>query len=79
MREAPWSAPVLWRFVLGMVLGKDLKSAQAAASTAAGKIYFEGAHFRRDIAAKAFLGKKSAGRTILNYFPDGLLSLTKTL
>jgi phosphoribosylamine---glycine ligase len=42
----------------GRVLGvtawaKDLKSAQAAAYAAAGKICFEGAHFRRDIAAKA--------------------------
>jgi len=58
MREAPWSAPVRWRFVLRMVLGKDLKPAQAAAYTAVGTICFEGARFRRDIAAKAFLGKK---------------------
>jgi phosphoribosylamine--glycine ligase len=43
----------------GRVLGvtawaKDLKSAQAAAYVAVGEICFEGAHFRRDIAAKAF-------------------------
>jgi phosphoribosylamine--glycine ligase len=43
----------------GRVLGvtawaKDLKSAQAAAYTAVGKICFDGAHFRHDIAAKAF-------------------------
>jgi phosphoribosylamine--glycine ligase len=42
----------------GRVLGvtawaKDLRSAQAAAYAAVGKIKFEGAHFRRDIAAKA--------------------------
>jgi phosphoribosylamine--glycine ligase len=41
--------------VLGATaLGKDLKSAQAAAYTAVEKIHFDGAHFRRDIAAKAF-------------------------
>jgi phosphoribosylamine--glycine ligase len=41
--------------VLGVTaLGKDLKSAQAAAYAAVGKIRFDGAHFRRDIAAKAF-------------------------
>ena len=40
--------------VLGATaLGKDLKSAQAAAYTAVEKIHFDGAHFRRDIAAKA--------------------------
>src|SRR6185312_5810767 len=40
--------------VLGVTaLGKDLKSAQAAAYAAGGKIHFDGAHFRRDIAAKA--------------------------
>jgi phosphoribosylamine--glycine ligase len=40
--------------VLGVtVLGKDLKAAQAAAYAAVEKIHFEGAHFRRDIAAKA--------------------------
>jgi phosphoribosylamine--glycine ligase len=40
--------------VLGVTaLGKDLKSAQAAAYAAAETISFEGAHFRRDIAAKA--------------------------
>jgi phosphoribosylamine--glycine ligase len=40
--------------VLGVtVLGEDLKSAQAAAYAAVEKIHFEGAHFRRDIAAKA--------------------------
>jgi phosphoribosylamine--glycine ligase len=35
-------------------LGKDLKAAQAATYAAVGKIHFDGAHFRRDIAAKAF-------------------------
>ena len=40
--------------VLGVTaLGGDLKSAQAAAYAAVSKINFEGAHFRRDIAAKA--------------------------
>ena len=34
-------------------LGKDLKAAQAAAYAAVEKIHFDGAHFRRDIAAKA--------------------------
>jgi phosphoribosylamine--glycine ligase len=42
----------------GRVLGvtawaQDLKSAQAAAYAAVGKICFDGAHFRHDIAAKA--------------------------
>jgi phosphoribosylamine--glycine ligase len=42
----------------GRVLGvtawaQDLKSAQAAAYATVGKIHFDGAHFRRDIAAKA--------------------------
>jgi phosphoribosylamine--glycine ligase len=41
--------------VLGVTaLGKDLKAAQAAAYAAVEKIYFDGAQFRRDIAAKAF-------------------------
>src|SRR5277367_4037570 len=41
--------------VLGVTaLGKDLKTAQAAAYVAVEKIHFDGAHFRRDIAAKAF-------------------------
>jgi phosphoribosylamine--glycine ligase len=41
--------------VLGVTaLGKDLKTAQAAAYVAVEKIHFAGAHFRRDIAAKAF-------------------------
>ncbi|HVU27701.1 MAG TPA: phosphoribosylamine--glycine ligase [Verrucomicrobiae bacterium] len=41
--------------VLGVTaLGKDLKSAQAAAYAVVEKIHFDGAHFRRDIAAKAF-------------------------
>jgi phosphoribosylamine--glycine ligase len=40
--------------VLGvMALGKNLKAAQAAAYAAVEKIHFDGAHFRRDIAAKA--------------------------
>jgi phosphoribosylamine---glycine ligase len=39
--------------VLGVTaLGKDLKSAQAAAYAAVEKIHFEGAQFRRDIASK---------------------------
>src|SRR5271170_357080 len=41
--------------VLGVTaLGKDLKAAQAAAYVAVEKIHFDGAQFRRDIAAKAF-------------------------
>ena len=41
--------------VLGVTaLGKDLKTAQAAAYAGVEKIHFDGAHFRRDIAAKAF-------------------------
>jgi phosphoribosylamine--glycine ligase len=41
--------------VLGVTaLGKDLKTAQAAAYAAVEKIHFDGAHFRHDIAAKAF-------------------------
>jgi phosphoribosylamine--glycine ligase len=41
--------------VLGVTaLGKDLKTAQAFAYAAVEKIHFDGAHFRRDIAAKAF-------------------------
>jgi phosphoribosylamine--glycine ligase len=40
--------------VLGVTaLGRDLKSAQAAAYAAVEKIHFEGAQFRKDIAAKA--------------------------
>ncbi len=40
--------------VLGVTaLGKDLPSARTAAYAAVEKIHFEGAHFRRDIAAKA--------------------------
>jgi phosphoribosylamine--glycine ligase len=40
--------------VLGVTaLGRDLKTAQAAAYAAVEAIHFEGAHFRRDIAAKA--------------------------
>ena len=40
--------------VLGVTaLGQDLKAAQAAAYAAVEKIHFDGAHFRRDIAAKA--------------------------
>jgi phosphoribosylamine---glycine ligase len=42
--------------VLGVTaLGKDLKAAQAAAYAAVEKIHFDGAQFRRDIAAKALL------------------------
>ena len=41
--------------VLGVTaLGRDLKSAQTAAYAAVEKIHFDAAHFRRDIAAKAF-------------------------
>jgi phosphoribosylamine--glycine ligase len=41
--------------VLGVTaLGKDLKAAQAAAYAAVEEIHFDAAHFRRDIAAKAF-------------------------
>ncbi|NOS68505.1 MAG: phosphoribosylamine--glycine ligase [Verrucomicrobia bacterium] len=41
--------------VLGVTaLGKDLKTAQAAAYAAVEYIQFEGVHYRRDIAAKAF-------------------------
>jgi phosphoribosylamine--glycine ligase len=41
--------------VLGVTaLGKDLRAAQAAAYAALECIQFEGAHFRRDIAVKAF-------------------------
>ncbi len=41
--------------VIGVTaLGKDLKTAQSAAYQAVEKIHFEGAQFRRDIAAKAF-------------------------
>jgi phosphoribosylamine--glycine ligase len=48
-------------------LGKDLKAAQAAAYAAVEKIHFDGAHFRRDIGAKAVFArrrspKKSGGR-----------------
>jgi phosphoribosylamine--glycine ligase len=40
--------------ILGVTaLGKDLKTAQAAAYAAVEKIRFDGAHFRHDIAAKA--------------------------
>ena len=40
--------------VLGVTaLGKDLASAQAAAYAAVERIHFDGAHFRRDIAARA--------------------------
>jgi phosphoribosylamine--glycine ligase len=40
--------------VLGVTaLGRDLKAAQIAAYAAVEKIHFDGAHFRRDIAAKA--------------------------
>jgi phosphoribosylamine--glycine ligase len=42
--------------VLGVTaLGKDLKSAQTAAYAAVEKIHFDGAQFRRDIAAKGLL------------------------
>jgi phosphoribosylamine--glycine ligase len=43
--------------VLGVTaLGKELKSAQAAAYSAVEKVHFDGAQFRRDIAAKALCG-----------------------
>jgi phosphoribosylamine--glycine ligase len=42
--------------VLGVTaLGKDLKTAQAAVYAAVGKIHFDGAHFRRDIATKGIM------------------------
>ena len=42
--------------VLGVTaLGRDLAAAQAAAYAAVEKIHFDGAHFRRDIAAKALI------------------------
>jgi phosphoribosylamine--glycine ligase len=51
--------------VLGVTaLGKDLKSAQAAAYAAVEKISFDGAHFRRDIAAKAL--RQSSGEGSAN-------------
>ena len=37
-----------------MALSRDLKAAQSAAYAAVAKIQFDGAHFRRDIATKAF-------------------------
>ncbi len=41
--------------VLGVTaLGQDVKAAQAAAYAAVERVHFEGAHFRRDIAVKAF-------------------------
>ena len=40
-------------------LGKNLKAAQTAAYNAVEKIQFDGAHFRRDIAAKAFEPRKT--------------------
>jgi len=41
--------------VLGVTaLGKDLRAAQTAAYAAVERIQFEGAHFRRDVAVKAF-------------------------
>jgi phosphoribosylamine--glycine ligase len=50
--------------VLGVTaLGKDLKSAQAAAYAAVDKIHFEGAQFRRDIAAKALRWRQASGLT----------------
>jgi phosphoribosylamine--glycine ligase len=43
--------------VLGVTaLGRDLRGAQAAAYAAVAAVHFEGAHFRRDIAAKAAAG-----------------------
>jgi hypothetical protein len=46
--------PRLRRWAAQAALGKDLKAAQAADYAAVGKIHFDSAHFRRDIAAKAF-------------------------
>jgi phosphoribosylamine---glycine ligase len=47
--------------VLGVTaLGKDLKAAQAAAYDAVAAIHFEGAQFRRDIAAKALQYRPAA-------------------
>jgi phosphoribosylamine--glycine ligase len=50
--------------VLGVTaLGKDLKAAQAAAYAAVEKIHFDGARFRRDIAAKALQRKVAKPRS----------------
>ena len=49
--------------VLGVTaLGKDLRAAQVAAYAAVESIHFEGAHFRRDIAAKAMSCLADSGR-----------------
>lgn len=56
--------------VLGVTaLDKDITAAQAAAYAAVECIQFEGAHFRRDIAAKALQGR--------NKFHQGAASLRK--
>jgi hypothetical protein len=52
-REASWSAPALWRFGFVTARTKELRAAQAASCAAVKKTQFDGAHFRRDLAAKA--------------------------
>jgi phosphoribosylamine--glycine ligase len=50
-----FSSSVGTKILIGVTaLGKDLRAAQAAAYAAVEAIQFEGAQFRRDIAAKAF-------------------------
>ena len=52
--------------VLGVTaLGKDLRAAQAAAYAAVQKIHFDGAHFRRDIAAKAFKNHSASRDSVI--------------
>jgi phosphoribosylamine--glycine ligase len=56
--------------VLGVTaLGRDLKSAIAAAYEAVGKIHFDGAHFRNDIAAKA-VSWTGSGFTCAGFSPN---------
>src|ERR1017187_3649656 len=51
--------------VLGVTaLGQDLKAAQAAAYAAVGKIHFDGAHFRRDIAVKGCLSSNPFNQSL---------------
>lgn len=58
--------------VLGITaLGKDLSAARAAAYAVVEKIHFPGAHFRRDIGAKALLHREKAlDRIDLPYVPS---------
>lgn len=49
--------------VLGVTaLGADVRAAREKAYAAVAKIEFEGAHYRRDIAARALEGKDQGGR-----------------